>query len=157
MAQIVRDIMTKDVQTITPDTTLRDAAQMLKSRDIGSVPVVDGRKVVGVLTDRDIAIRGVAEGRDPASTKASEAMSKDVVAVRETDELQEAERLMHDQQIRRLPVVDDQGELVGYLAMAKVARNESSAQAGKVIQGVSQPSKPAPMESTGRKKRQKTG
>lgn len=156
MAQIVRDIMTKDVQTVTPDTTLRDAAQLLKSRDIGSVPVVEGRKVVGVITDRDIAIRAVAEGRDPASTRTSEAMSKEVVAVRDSDDLQEAERIMHDQQIRRLPVVNEQGELVGYLAMAKVARNESSAQAGKVIQGVSQPSKPAPMESTGRK-RQKTG
>jgi CBS domain-containing protein len=157
MTQIVRDIMTKDVQTVTPDTTLRDAAQVLKNRDIGSVPVVEGRKVVGVITDRDIAIRGVAEGRDPSSTKASEAMSKEVVAVRETDDLQEAERIMHDQQIRRLPVINDQGELVGYLAMAKVARTESPAQAGKVIQGVSQPSKPAPMESTGSRKRSKTG
>ena len=157
MAQIVRDIMTKDVQTVTPETTLREATQILKNRDIGSVPVVEGRKVVGVITDRDIAIRGVAEGLDPASTKASEAMSKEVVAVQETDDLQEAERIMHDQQIRRLPVINEQNELVGYLAMAKVARTESPAQTGKVIQGVSQPSKPAPMESTGAKKGSKTG
>lgn len=157
MAQTVRDIMTKDVQTVTPDTALKEAAQIMKERDFGSVPVVEGRKPIGVITDRDIAIRGVAEGRDPSSTKVSDVMTKELVAVHETDDLQEAERLMHDRQLRRLPVLNEQGELVGYLAMAKVARTESPEQAGKVIQGVSQSSKPAPMGSTGRRKRQKTG
>lgn len=157
MAQIVRDIMTKDVQTVTADTVLKEAAQIMKARDFGSVPVVEGRKPIGVITDRDIAIRGVAEGRDPSSTRVSDVMTKEVVAVRETDDLREAERLMHDRQLRRLPVLNDQDELVGYLAMAKVARSESPEQTGKVIQGVSHPSKPSPMESTGRQKRQKTG
>jgi len=157
MAQTVRDIMTKDVQSVTPNSTLKDAAQLLKTRNIGSVPVLEGRKLVGILTDRDIAIRGVAEGRDPGSTRAEEVMSKELVTVREETSLRDAEKLMHDQQLRRLPVVSGEMELVGYLAMAKVARTESAEKAGQVLQGVSQESKPVPMESISRKERQKTG
>jgi len=155
MAQAVRDIMTRDVQSAAPDTILKDAAQLLKTRNIGSVPVLEGRKLVGILTDRDIAIRGVAEGRDPGSTRVSEVMSKELVTVREDTPLLEAEKLMH--QLRRLPVVSGEMELIGYLAMAKVARTESAEKAGKVLQGVSQESKPVPMESLSRKGRQKTG
>ena len=157
MSQTVQTIMTKDVQTVSPDSTIKDAAQLLKSKDFGSVPVVEGRKVVGILTDRDIVIRIVADGRDPASSRVAEVMSKDIVTIRENTDLQEAERLMHDRQLRRLPVLNDQGELVGYLAMAKVARTASPEQAGNVLKGVSQSSVPAPMESHGRKRRQKTG
>jgi len=155
MTQAIRDIMTRDVLSVQPDTTLRDAAQLLKTKDIGSVPVVQGRKIAGILTDRDIAIRAVAEGRDPGSTRVSDVMSKDVVTVREDADLQEAERLMHDHQLRRLPVTNAQSELVGYLAMAKVARTESPEQTGRVLQGVSQASKPDPMESFDSKRRQK--
>ena len=104
MAQAVRDIMTRDVQSAAPDTILKDAAQLLKTRNIGSVPVLEGRKLVGILTDRDIAIRGVAEGRDPGSTRVSEVMSKELVTVREDTPLLEAEKLMHDHQLRRLPL-----------------------------------------------------
>jgi CBS domain-containing protein len=157
MTQTIRDLMTRDVVTVQPETTLKDAAQLMKSRDIGSLPVTEGRKTVGMITDRDIAIRAVAEGRDAGSTRVGEVMSKDVVTVSESADLKEAERTMHDRQLRRLPVVNDQGELVGYLAMAKVARNETPEEAGKVLKGVSQPTTPAPMESYGRKKRQKTG
>jgi len=157
MNQTIRDLMTRDVITVQPDTTLKDAAQLMKARDFGSLPVTEGRKAIGLITDRDIAIRAVAEGRDPGSTRVADVMSKDVVTVRDTADFDEAKRIMHDRQLRRLPVVNDQGELVGYLAMAKIARNETPEEAGKVLQGVSHPSKPAPMESTGRKKRQKTG
>jgi CBS domain-containing protein len=157
MTQTIRDIMTKEVETVSPETTIKDGATLMKSRDIGSLPVVEGRKVSGVITDRDITIRVVAEGRDPGSTKVGEIMSREVVSVREDSDLKEAERLMHDRQLRRLPVVNAAGELVGYLAMAKVARTGSVQEAGQVLKGVSQPEKPAPMESYGRKKRQKTG
>src|SRR5947207_2771425 len=135
MTQTIRDVMTRDVETATPDTTIKDAAELLRSKDIGSLPVCDGRKVVGVITDRDIATRAVAQGCDPGSTRVSEVMTKEVVSVRESSDLSEAERLMHDRQLRRLPVLNDQGELVGYLAMAKIARTESPEQAGKVIKG----------------------
>jgi len=160
MAQTIRDIMTKDVETVSPESTLKDAATVMKSRDIGSLPVVEGKKVAGVVTDRDITIRGVAEGRDPGSTRVGDVMSREIVTVREDSDLKEAERLMHDRQLRRLPVVNAADELVGYLAMAKVARTESPEEAGKVIKGVSQQGKPAPMESYGhgrKKGRQKTG
>lgn len=142
----IKDIMTRDVDTATSDMTVREAAQLMKVKDIGSLPVCEGRKVVGVVTDRDIAVRVVAEGRE-LTTRAAEIMSKDVVTVREDADLKDAERIMHDRQIRRLPVVDAGGELVGYLAMAKVARAETSERAGKVIKGVSQPSRPEPMET----------
>jgi predicted transcriptional regulator len=111
---------------------------------------------VGIITDRDIAVRGVAEGRDPDSTRVRDLMSTEIVSIREDSELREAERLMHDHQLRRLPVVDDRGDLVGYLAMANIARSETLEQIGKVAKGVSHPSKPAPMESYGRKRRRKS-
>jgi CBS domain-containing protein len=133
--------MSKDVQFANPETTLKDAASTMKTRDIGSMPVCEGRRVVGVITDRDIAIRGVAEGRDPGSTRVREVMSKEIVSVREDSDLKEAEGLMQKRQLRRLPVLNGQGELVGYLAMAKIARTENAETCGQVLQGVSQPSK----------------
>jgi CBS domain-containing protein len=156
MEAAIRDIMTREVESAQPDMTIRDAAQMMKSRDIGSLPVCEGRKVVGMVTDRDITIRGVADGRDPASTRVGEVMSRQVFSVKEDARLGEAERLMHDQQLRRLPVVNGEGDLVGYLALAKLARAESAEQAGKVIKGVSEKSRPAPMEAHEKKKRQKS-
>jgi CBS domain-containing protein len=157
MAQSIRDIMTRDVQTVSPDTTVKDAAGMMKARNIGSLPVTEGKKVVGLITDRDITIRVVAEGRDPGSSRIGDVMSMDVVTVREDADLKEAECLMHDRQLRRLPIVNAQGELAGYLALAKIARTETLQEAGKVIKGVSHPSTPAPMESDRRRRRQKTG
>ena len=145
----IKDIMTRDVEVATPDMTLKDAARLMKSKDIGSLPICEGRKVTAVVTDRDITIRGVAEGRDPATTKVSQVMSREVVTVREDDDLREAERLMRDRQLRRLPVVNDRDELVGYLAMAKVAREESPERAGDVLKGVSRPSSPGTTESYG--------
>ena len=154
MKETIRDIMTRDVEKAAPETSLRDAAQLMRSRDIGSLPVCEGRRVIGVVTDRDIAVRGVAEGRDPGSTPVREVMSTAVVSVREDADLADAERLMHDRQLRRLPVVDDHGELVGYLAMARLARSENAKTAGKVLRGVSQAATPQPMKG---RKRGKTG
>src|SRR6185503_5474765 len=109
MAQSIRDIMTKDVQTVSSDSTVKDAATMMKSKNFGSCPVTEGKRISGLITDRDITIRVVAEGRDPGSTRVGDVMSKDIVTVREDSDLKEAERLMHDRQLRRLPVVNEQG------------------------------------------------
>ena len=95
MTQAIRDIMTKDIECASPESTLQDAASAMKARDIGSLPVCEGKRVVGIITDRDIAIRGVAEGRDPGSTKVRDCMSKDIVSVREDADLKEADRLEH--------------------------------------------------------------
>lgn len=157
MSQTIRDIMTRDVESARPDQSALDVAQIMKSRDIGSVPVVQDKKVDGVITDRDILLRTVAEGKDPASTKVGDIMSKEVVTVREDADLREAGQLMHDHQLRRLPVVNAQGELVGYLALAKVARTESPEQAGRVIKGVSEAAKPAPMPAARKRRPKQTG
>lgn len=155
MEATIRDVMTKEVESARPDMTLKDAAQIMKDRNIGSLPVCEGRKVVGMVTDRDITVRGVADGKDPASTRVSDLMSREVVSVKEDARVSEAERLMHDQQLRRLPVLNGAGELVGYLALATLARTESPEKTGKVVKGVSHPSKPAPMETDEKKRRRK--
>lgn len=162
MSTKIQDIMTRDVECATPDMPLRQVAERLKSLDIGSMPVCEGRRVVGIITDRDITIRAVAEGKDCERTAAADVMSKDVIACRTTDTVDVAEKIMHDRQIRRLPIVDDQGELAGYLAMAKIARTESESDAGKVLKGISEPQPPKPMQQeTGEKRpgrsRRKTG
>jgi CBS domain-containing protein len=139
MTQAIRDIMSKDVVCANPETTIKDAAVTMKTRDIGSMPVCEGKRIVGVVTDRDIAVRGVAEGRDPGSTRVREVMSREIVSVSEESDVKEAERLMRERQIRRLPVINDEGELVGYLSMARIARTDSPEECGRVLQGVSQP------------------
>src|SRR5262245_16625605 len=131
MSKIVRDVMTRKVESARPDMTVKEVALIMKDRNIGSCPVAEQRRIVGLITDRDITVRSVAEGRDPSTTRVADVMSKDVVTIREDDPLENAERLMHDRQLRRLAVVNDQGELTGYLAMARIAREESPEQAGK--------------------------
>ena len=155
MDEVIRDVMTREVECARPDMTLREVARIMKDQNLGSLPVCEGTSIAGMITDRDITVRGVAEGRDPAATKVSEVMSREVVTVKEDSRLDEAERLMHDRQLRRLPVVNDKGEMTGFLSLAKVARTEGSEQIGRVIKGVSQPSTPAPMHSFEKKKRRK--
>ena len=157
MNQTIKDVMTREVEAARPDMTLKEAAEVMKTKDIGSLPVAENARVVGVITDRDITVRGVAEGRDVASTRVADVMSKDIVTVREDAPVREAEKLMHDRQLRRLPVVNERDELCGYLALAKIARQESSERAGQVLKGVSEPSAPAPMEAGGHKRSRKTG
>ena len=147
MSKNVKEVMTRNVESARPEMTVKEVAQIMKDRNIGSLPVADQRHVEGLITDRDITIRIVAEGRDPSATRVADVMSRDVVSVKEDDPLENAERLMHDRQLRRLPVVNEQGELTGYLAMARIAREESPEQAGKVLKGVSQASQPQSMES----------
>lgn len=151
MSERIKDIMTKDVECAAPEMTVREAAEKMKSRNIGSLPVCEGKKVVGIVTDRDVTIRSTASGGDPNQTKVSDVMSKDVVSVGPEDDLKRAEQLMHDRQLRRLPVVDPGGQLVGYLAMARVARKETATQAGRVLKGVSQPNAPESMSSYAQK------
>jgi len=145
MRQRIGDLMTRDVSFAWPHMTIREAAAQMRDRSIGSLPVCEGRRVIGMLTDRDLTIRATAEGRDPNFTKVADVMTREVVSCTPEDYLETAEQLMHDLQLRRIPVVDGDGELVGFLALAKVARNETPERAGRVIKGVSQPSAPLPM------------
>ncbi|MBP6004949.1 MAG: CBS domain-containing protein [Pyrinomonadaceae bacterium] len=115
-----REIMTKSVKTASSGDTLREVAAMMRDGDMGAVPVVDGGKLIGIVTDRDIVVRSVAEGHD-ASTPIREAMTSELHTVRPDDFVFEAIRLMGDKQIRRIPVVGGSGELAGIISMADVA------------------------------------
>lgn len=115
-----REIMSRNVKTATPEMTLKDVAVMMREGDMGAVPVVENGKLVGIVTDRDIVVRAVAEGRD-AATKISETMTTELFTVGPDDFVFEAIRLMGDKQVRRIPVVSENGELAGIIAMADIA------------------------------------
>lgn len=115
-----RDIMTSDVRTATRDMTLQQVAALMRDGDMGSIPVVEGGKLVGIVTDRDIVVRSIAEGRG-ADSPIGEAMTTEVFSVKPDDFAFEAIRIMGDRQVRRIPVVGENGELAGIIAMADVA------------------------------------
>jgi CBS domain-containing protein len=115
-----REIMTSSVRTATPETPLREVAAMMRDGDVGSLPVVDGGRLVGIVTDRDIVVRAIADGND-SSAPVSEAMTTEIFSVRPDDFVFEAIRLMGDKQVRRIPVVGESGELAGIIAIADIA------------------------------------
>jgi len=115
-----REIMTTNVTSVTTTAPIREAAAMMRDGDIGSLPVVENGRLVGIVTDRDIVVRAIAEGAD-ASTSISAAMTADVFSVRPDDFVFEAIRLMADKKVRRIPVVSDDGKLAGIIAMADIA------------------------------------
>jgi CBS domain-containing protein len=138
-----KDIMTKKPKSVTPETTVRDAARLMKDEDVGVLPVVERQgsdRLVGIVTDRDIAIRHVAEGHDSSACPVSEAMSADVRTAREDDDLDSVMDLMGQEKVRRIPVVDERGGLVGIVSQADIvleARNEKKAE--QTIEKISDP------------------
>jgi CBS domain-containing protein len=136
----VSDILTRDVETLPPSATVKEAAQRMRSADIGSLPVCDGRRLLGMVTDRDITIRITAEGRDAASTPVLEAMTPDVAFVFEDQDVREAARVMQDRQIRRLPVVNREKHLVGIVSIGDLAVAGDDRTSGDTLQQVSEPS-----------------
>lgn len=115
-----REIMTKNVTTVSPEMSLEDVAVMLRDGDVGSMPVVENNKLIGIVTDRDIVVRGIAEGKTN-DAKINEVMTAEVFSVKPDDFVFEAIRMMGDKQVRRIPVVDESGALAGIIAMADVA------------------------------------
>ncbi len=138
MAKTIRDLMTSNPTTIEPDKTVVDAAKLMDDEDAGLIPIVEGQKLVGTITDRDIAIRVVAEGKDPQSAKVRDVMTSRLVTVDPEQDLDEALRLMAEHQVRRLPVVEEDGKIVGIVAQADVAKHTSDEQTGDVVQQISQ-------------------
>jgi CBS domain-containing protein/uncharacterized membrane protein YuzA (DUF378 family) len=132
----VRDAMTSEPQSIKPATPVGEAARLLQQEDVGSIPVVEDGQLVGILTDRDIALRVVGEGRDPDAVTAGEIASHGVATVEPTESLDQALQLMARRQVRRLPVVEH-GRLVGMLAQADVARRVTEAETGEVVEQIS--------------------
>jgi CBS domain-containing protein len=131
--------MTADPRSVGLDTGVVEAARILRDEDVGSLPVVRDGRVIGMVTDRDLAVRVVAEGRDPGSARVADVVSGDPVTVRAEQELDEALRLMARHQVRRLPVVEDGDRLVGILAQADVALTGDDERAGEVVEEISRP------------------
>ncbi len=134
----VRELMTTAPVTVQPDATLGEVAVLMKQEDCGSIPVVEDGRLVGIVTDRDIVIRGVAAGSDPKTQRVSTVMSADPVTIRPDDDLADAEKVMADRQIRRLPVVEN-GKLVGIIVTAQIARAADKRKVGETIKEISEP------------------
>jgi CBS domain-containing protein len=134
----ISDVMTRDVQTVRPDQTAREAAGFMLSADAGSIPVIDGDRLIGMITDRDIAVRGVAEGHGP-DTPVRELMTNDVVAARMDDNIDDVAARMSEAQVRRLPVIDDQQKLCGIVSLGDLTQNGADQAAEQALEGVSQP------------------
>jgi CBS domain-containing protein len=130
----IRDVMTPDPVCVSERDTIREVARIMAREDTGVVPVVDGKKVIGMITDRDIVVRLVAEGRDPANAHVNEAMTKNVRAVKENDSVNDALNMMSSAQVRRVPVVNDSNEIVGIVSMKDLA--DTGSQQGKIGQAV---------------------
>jgi CBS domain-containing protein len=138
MGQSIKDVMTSDPCTIDADKSVAYAAKMMRDEDVGVAPIVESDKLVGMLTDRDIAVRVVAEGKDPERVTVREVASKQVVTVDPQQDLDEALRIMAKHQVRRLPVLEEDGRLVGVVAQADVAREGDDKETGQLVQEISQ-------------------
>jgi CBS domain-containing protein len=138
MAKSVRDVMTPSVRTVSASQSLADVAEVMKGEDVGSVPVVEEGRLTGIVTDRDIVTRAVAERRDPQTVKVDEIASREMVTVEPEQDLDEALALMARHQVRRLPVVE-KGQLVGMLAQADVALEAKEKKVGETVEEISKP------------------
>lgn len=136
---LVRDVMTPSAATVTCEMTLKDAAEIMRSRDVGSLPVCDEKRVVGVVTDRDIVVRAVAEGVAPDAAVKS-VMTPEVFFCQASEPLEDAALLMQQKQVRRLVVVEEDHRVVGMLSLGDIAvRSGDEMVAGDVLESVSEP------------------
>ena len=134
----VSQIMTRDVRLLSPDQTIREAASLMADVDVGSLPVGDNDRLVGIITDRDIVIRAIAQGKS-ADTKVAEVMSKEILYCFDTDEIDDVARNMGKAQVRRLPVVNSDKRLVGIVSLGDLARNDDPTTVGRTVSRVSTP------------------
>lgn len=133
----VSEIMTREPSTLAPTSTIGEAATIMRQDDCGSVPIVDGGRVIGIITDRDIVVRVLAAGKDPKTTRVSDAMTADPVTVGPDASVDEAQKVMADRQVRRLPVVEA-GRLVGLVVIGQVARRDDVKDVGRTLKDVSE-------------------
>jgi CBS domain-containing protein len=139
----ISEIMTPNVVCVGPDDTLRDAACKMKELDVGPLPVCDHDRLAGMVTDRDITVRAVAEGRDPKSTKVREVMTRDVITCYEDEDVEAAARQMQSRQVRRILVLNRDQRLVGIVSLGDLAAETGDRQRmGAVLQDVSEPAMP---------------
>lgn len=135
-----RDVMTPNPETVRESATLQEVARVMKDSDVGVVPVCDNsKKVIGLVTDRDIVVRVIAEGKNPSNATVSEVMTKGVKTVREDDSVHKVFDLMSDEQVRRVPVVNEREELVGIIAQADLAtRTNQDSKVGRTVEEISE-------------------
>jgi len=140
----LKDVMTPNVECVRPDDTLQQAAKKMRDLDVGPLPVCgDNDRLVGMITDRDITVRAVAEGKDPKVTRVREVMTDEVIHVFEDQDVQEAIRTMQERQVRRLVVLNRDKRLVGIVSLGDLATQTGDREkAGEVLQEVSEPSTP---------------
>jgi CBS domain-containing protein len=134
----VSEVMTRNVETVRADQAVQEAASFMLSADAGSIPVVDGDRLIGMITDRDIAVRGVAKGYGP-DTPVRELMTDDLVVVRSDDSIEDAASKMSEAQVRRLPVIDSDERLCGIVSLGDLSREADDDCAEQALEGVSQP------------------
>jgi CBS domain-containing protein len=135
----VRDIMTPDPACVSEKDSIREVARIMAREDTGVVPVVDGKKVIGMITDRDIVVRLVAEGKDPSNARVDEAMTKNVRTVKEDSGVSDVLDVMSRSQVRRVPVVNDRNEIVGIVSMGDVAvETNQDGKVGKTVENISE-------------------
>jgi CBS domain-containing protein len=139
MAKLIREVMTRDVEVIRPNDTVRDAARKMRNLDVGPIPVCDGQRVQGMITDRDIVVRAIAEDMDPAQTRVADVMSQGISYCFDDDEAEEVLERMEEEQLRRFIVVDRDKKLVGIVALADLAGEESGQRVSKALEGISEP------------------
>ena len=142
MAKSVRDAMTENPRSIGASASVVEAARLMRDEHIGSLPITDDEELVGMITDRDITTRVVAEAADPKMTSVGDVVSRDLISVEPDEDLEEAVQLMASHQVRRLPVVEN-GRLVGIVAQADVALNlrENEQRTGELVEAISEPSR----------------
>jgi CBS domain-containing protein len=139
----LREVMTRDVDVVRPDAPIREAAAKMRSIDVGPIPVCDGERLVGMLTDRDITVRAVALGSDPNTTRVRDVMTPEVVYCFEDQDVEQAATLMEERQIRRLPVLDSGKHLVGIVSLGDLAiAMLDDRRVGRTLEEVSSPSTP---------------
>jgi CBS domain-containing protein len=135
----LKEIMTQEVEVIHPDDSLQSAAQKMRERDIGFLPVCEGDRLIGVVSDRDIIVRVIAEGKDPKAMMGRDLVTAPVIYCFEDQDVEEAARVMQENQIRRLVILNRDKRLVGVVSLGDLAMNRPAVQSGEVLQSVSEP------------------
>ena len=137
MGTKVQDVMTTRPRAVTPQTPLNEVAELMETDDVGAVPIVDGDRLVGIVTDRDIVVRAIAKGKDPRGMPAAEVSSRELVTVNPDDDLSDALKLMAQYQVRRLAVTAEDDRLVGVVSQADVALHGKDKETGQLVEGIS--------------------
>ena len=135
----VKEIMTSGLEYVQADDTIKKAADKMKDLDIGALPVISGNKAIGIITDRDIVTRSVAQGLDPATHQVVEAYTEDIISCNEDDEVYSAAGLMEENKVRRLVVTDGSGNVTGFLSLSDLALNMRKVLSAEILNEISQP------------------